>query len=187
MEAAGVGKLALEEGADIANMAIEVVEKNPKLIQTEGSFIGATKRVVDVEKLATKIRKVGDDILDLSEVAGGHTLEKHAGKGINKLTKRAAKDPLVKSASSFTDTRTAISAAQESLRNNAREIALWLRDNTSKDKLIIDFSHKYSIGYGVLKGNRTPIYDLTKSRMVLIKDAAQDIGFKILTTFPIVE
>jgi hypothetical protein len=32
LEAAGVGKITLEEGADIANMAIEAVEKNPELL-----------------------------------------------------------------------------------------------------------------------------------------------------------
>jgi len=35
LNAAGVGKLTLEEGTDIANMAINVVEKNPELIQAE--------------------------------------------------------------------------------------------------------------------------------------------------------
>ena len=88
LEVAGIGKITLEEGADIANMAIEVVEKNPKLIQTEGSFVGAVREIVDVEKLANKIRKVGDDILDLSEKAGGHGLEKHIGKTNDELILR---------------------------------------------------------------------------------------------------
>jgi len=46
-EAAGVGKLSLEEGVDAANMALEIVEKNPKLIKTEGSLFDAAKKVVN--------------------------------------------------------------------------------------------------------------------------------------------
>jgi hypothetical protein len=48
LEAAGVGKITLEEGADIANMAIEIIEKNPEIIQAEGSVIGAARRAVNL-------------------------------------------------------------------------------------------------------------------------------------------
>jgi hypothetical protein len=37
LEVAGIGKLMLEEGADIANMAIDIVEKNPELLASEQS------------------------------------------------------------------------------------------------------------------------------------------------------
>ena len=38
-----------------------------------------------------------------------------------------------------------------------------------------------------LKVKNIPIYNLTESRIVLLKDETQDIGFRILTTFPIVK
>jgi hypothetical protein len=166
-------------------MAIEVVGKNPKLVQSEGSFIGAAKEIVDVEKLAKKIRNVGDDILDLSEKAGGHGLEEHVGQTNQALIKRAMEGE-VSGASSFTNTRTAINAAKENLRNNAKEIAKWLKSDSVKPKAF-DFTHENPIGYGVPQGKKIPIYNLTESRIVLLKDEAQALGFKILTTFPIVE
>jgi hypothetical protein len=188
LEAAGIGKLTLEEGADVVNMAIEVVEKNPKLIQTEGSFLGATKQVVDVEKLANKIRKVGDDILDLSEKAGGHTLEKHVSQTVNDLTKRAAQDPTTSIASTFVNKHTAINAVKENLRDNAEEIAQWLKSNpASKSQLVVDCLHKHPVGSSVSKGNKTPIYDLIKSRVVIRPDPDNILGFKIITAFPIDE
>jgi len=185
-EAAGIGKISLEEGIDAANMAIEIVEKNPKLIQTEGSLFGATEYVIDVEKLAKKIRNVGNDILDLSEETGGHALEKHVGQTNNELIRRAIQDEV--GASSFPNTSTAIKAAKENLRDNAEEIAQWLKSNPSiKDQIVVEFEHEYPIGYGVSKGNKTPIYNLTKSRIVLRPEPNSELGFKILTTFPIVE
>ena len=57
-EAAGVGKISLEEGIDAANMAIEIVAKNPNLIKSEGSLLGATEYVIDVEKLAKKYARL---------------------------------------------------------------------------------------------------------------------------------
>lgn len=87
-------------------------------------------------------------------------------------------------ASSFTDTRTAINAAKENLRNNAKEVAQWLKSNPTKPK-VLEFSHKYEIGYGVQKGNMPPIYGLKKSRIILEKDSTQKLGFKIITAFPL--
>ena len=155
LEAAGVGKLTLEEGADVATMAIEVVEKNPKLIQTEGSFLGATKHVVDVEKLANKIRKVGDDILDLSETAGWTWTGRTCGTNESVLLIKRAMEGEVSGASSFTNTRTAINAAKENLRNNAKEIAEWLKNDSVKPKAF-DFTHENPIGYGVPQGKKYP-------------------------------
>jgi hypothetical protein len=102
-------------------------------------------------------------IFCISERAGGHMFEEHVGQTINELTKKAAKNSKIGAASSFPDTRTATKAVQENLRNNAEEIAQWLKSSSTDPKLTLDFSHKYPIGYGVSKGNKTPIYDLARS------------------------
>jgi hypothetical protein len=47
LNAAGVGKVTLEEGTDIANMAIEIVEKNPKLLAGKNSVTEAMHDVTN--------------------------------------------------------------------------------------------------------------------------------------------
>jgi hypothetical protein len=72
-EAAGVGKLSLEEGIDAVNMAIEVVEKNPKLLSQGESItqvmqdvandlkgIEVVKKIKQWEKLSVEqLKKIG--------------------------------------------------------------------------------------------------------------------------------
>lgn len=62
----------------------------------------------------------------------------------------------------------------------------WLKSDSVKPKAF-DFTHENPIGYGVPQGKKIPIYNLTESRIILLKDETQALGFKILTTFPIVE
>jgi superfamily II DNA helicase RecQ len=136
--------------------------------------------------VADKIRNVGDDILDVMENAGGHTLEKHVGRTNNELTRRAARDSTTDVASTFADRNTAINTVKENLRNNAAEIARWLKGNpSSKDHFVAEFLHENPVGHSVSKGNKTPTYDLTKSRVCLRPDPTNELGFKIITAFPI--
>ncbi len=128
-----------------------------------------------VRNIAQKIRKFGDDILDTMEEAGGHTLEKHVSQTINNLTKRAAQDPKVNVASSFIDKHSAINAVKENLRNNAEEIAGWLKSNpASKDQLVVDSLHKYPVGSSVSKGNKA-------SMIIKFKNAFLTESFRSLT------
>ena len=60
-----------------------------------------------LEEIAHKIRNVGDDILDIMEKLGGHTLEKHVGKPYDYLKKRIS-NTKKGSATTFTNKRTAI-------------------------------------------------------------------------------
>jgi hypothetical protein len=63
---------------------------------------------------------------------------------------------------------------------------LWLRDK-SRDDIIIKYSHSYSIGSGISKGKKNPFYDLTESKLVLRKDLSQELGFRIITAFPVIK
>jgi len=138
------------------------------------------------ERFVCKIRNIGDDILDVMERMGGHTLEKHVGKTNNELLKRVKQSLFIESASTFTNKRIAIKAVKENLRNNAEEIARWLVSNPPlNDQIVIEFLHKYPIGRSILKGKANPIYNLIKSKIVLKPDPTQNLGFKLLTAFPI--
>lgn len=68
----------------------------------------------------------------------------------------------------------------------AAEIAKWLNESDTGRK-IFDVSHMNSVGKGVLEDKKQVIYGLTDSRVVLIRDSTQELGFRILTGFPIVK
>lgn len=135
-----------------------------------------------VTQTINKIRKIGDDILDIMESAGGHTLQKHVSQTNEELIRRAIQEE-VDAATSFTNKSTAIQAVQHNLRTNCKEIAQWL-ESGSEARKIFDVESANSIGKGVLQDKSTVIYNLTKSRVVLVKDATQDLGFRIITAFP---
>jgi hypothetical protein len=190
-EVAGFGKLVIEEGSEAAAIADSAIQNDIAFFQEASEELASQKIKANfgelkwTENVAQKIRNIGDDILDVSEKAGGHTLERHVGKTNNELISRAAQGK-VDAASSFIDKHTAINAVQENLRNNSRDVAHWLKSNMTTPK-VFEFSHKHPVGLGVLGGKKNPIYDLTRSKVVLEKDATQALGFKILTAFPIME
>lgn len=70
------------------------------------------------------------------------------------------------------------------LRKNADEISKWLNEENSGRK-ILDAVHDYGIGKGALGDKKQVIYDLKKSRVVLLRDSSEELGFRMLTSFPI--
>ncbi|GMQ64322.1 RNase A-like domain-containing protein [Vallitalea maricola] len=170
---------------DEVGTLVKGVNKSSDLIKN----IDKTDEIIDgiksSKKLANSIRKVGNDILDIMESAGGHTLKKHVSRTNQELIKRAIKEN-VEAATSFINKSTAIKAVQENLRKNADEIADWL-SNSNKAKKTFEVIHNNPIGKGVLSDKKTVIYNLTKSKVVLVKDATQELGFRIITSFPVVK
>lgn len=113
------------------------------------------------------------------------TLERHVGKSNDELIKRAIQEN-VEAANSFTDKSTAIKVIQENLRKNADDIAEWLNESDTGRKMF-DVSHKNPIGKGALEDKKQVIYDLTNSRVILIRDTTNVLGFRILTGFPVIK
>jgi hypothetical protein len=191
VEVAGFGKLMVEEGAEVSAKAADFIKNDLTLFAKTTEPVSQQIKqklpsCISQKNIAQKIRNVGDDILDVMEKAGGHTLERHIGKRNSDLTKRIAKSPVVKSASSFTNKRMAIKSVKENLRNNADEIASWLMTNPTLDqKKSFDFLHSYHIGKGAIKSTKKAPCDLVKSRVVLIPNSTSELGFDILTAFPI--
>ncbi|MGM9968246.1 MAG: RNase A-like domain-containing protein [Rummeliibacillus sp.] len=168
---------------------------------------GSTHKIIEVDKTTIKdlaqkitangegskstggvspntVRNVDQNILDKMESAGGHTLERHVSKTNEDLIKRAIKEDV--DATSFKDKGTAIKAVQENLRKNADDIVQWLNE-TDAGRKIFDVSHKNPVGKGALEDNKQVINNLTDSRVVLVRDSTQELGFKILTSFPIIK
>lgn len=102
----------------------------------------------------------------------------------NELIKRAIKEN-IEASTSFTDKSIAIKAVKENLRKNINKIEDWL--NSDKGRAIFEVTHEYSIGKGIHEDRKHIIYELSNSRVILVKDTNSDLGFKILTAFPIIK
>lgn len=186
-EVAGFGKLMLEGGPECATKVTDAVKKELITCMEGQSAAQQARRVICsqkwLEEIAHKICNVGDDILDIMEKLGGHTLEKHVGKPYDYLRKRVS-NTKKGSATTFTNKRTAIDAVKENLKQNVEKISLWFT-NELEDELICEMSHAYSVGKGVFKAKKNPCYDLNSSKMLLRKDNQSPLGFRIVTAFPI--
>lgn len=184
VEVAGIGKVVIEDSAEAAvknDLCVLAKKVEDPLTKTSA---GITYSSEWMENIAYKIRNVGDDILDIMENAGGHALKEHVGLTSDELVLRAARVK-INAASSFPNKRTAINAVKENLRHNAQEIIQWLKNYTNDQKLSLNHSHNFPIGSGVPLGKKIPIHGLKNSRVVLKKDATMELGFKIITAFPI--
>ncbi|HDR4570981.1 RNase A-like domain-containing protein [Bacillus cytotoxicus] len=59
------------------------------------------------------------------------------------------------------------------------------RNEEKSGRTVFDVEHTYGIGKGVLEDKKQVLYNLNKSRVVLIKDNSSELGFRILTSFPL--
>jgi len=135
------------------------------------------------QTLGYKIRNVADNILDVMESAGGHTLEKHVSMTNNELISRAIDEGV--DATSFSNKSTAITCVQQNLRKNADEITNWLKNSLNQNPLVVECNHLHEMGYGAQAGSQHITYGLTSSKVFMVKDSTLDLGFKIITSYPI--
>ncbi|SMD03908.1 Haemagluttinin repeat-containing protein [Sporomusa malonica] len=175
----------LQQEVESLQDAREAVEGFTSGIKTVTGKIFTEIAALKVASKADTIRKVGNDILDQMEAAGGHTLERHVAQTNEELIKRAIQED-VEAATSFTDKSTATKAIQENLRKNADDIAKWLNESDT-GRAIFDVSNSFPVGKGVLQDSKHVIYDLGISRVVLVRDASQELGFRVLTGFPVIK
>jgi hypothetical protein len=189
VEVAGFGKLIIEEGPECATKIGDAVKNDLILCIDNQSAAQQARRIICpqkwAEEVAHKIRNVGDDILDIMEKAGGHTLEKHVGKTHQELLSRS-RGVDKNTISTFANKRIAIDVVKENLKHNAEEISVWLSNNKGLDeKKVFHCSHKYTIGNGIMKGKKNGVCELFDSKIVLLPDAKFSCGFKILTAYPV--
>ena len=182
----GKGEQSAEVVLTAENIPVKCTEEIASLMENTEKVSGGAKAtsVKCPEDIAKKIRNVGDDILDVMEKAGGHTLERHVAKTNAELFARSLKIK-AEAITTFSNKRMAINTVKESLKNHAEKISTWLSKSMS-DELILESSHLHSIGNGIFKGKKSPFYNLTNSRIVLKKDLSCELGFKIVTAFPII-
>lgn len=190
VEVAGFGKLIIEEGATTSAKATDIIKNDLALFAKNNQTISQQiknkiTQFKSLENIIQQIRNVGDDILDIMEKAGGHTLKKHVGKTYDDLFLRAMRDT-GDTISTFANKRTAIKAIKENLKHNADEIASWLITNPPHNsKKAFDFLHSYPIGEGIIKGKKNALHSLNESIIVLTPCSTNEFGFEIVTSYPI--
>ena len=115
--------------------------------------------------------------------AGGHTIERHIGKSDSWLQKRAATLPPQYEASSFADTAIANLTQARVIKENKVEISNFL-NNDEQSRLILEIEMSREIGKVVNRSGK--VWTTRQARIVIIKEASE-LGYKILTSFPIRE
>ena len=189
VEIAGFGKLIIEEGAEISTKAADIIKNDFALFAKSTQPVSQQIKqklpsFISPKNIIQKIRNIGDDILDVMEKAGGHTLEKHVGKTYDDLFLRAM-EGINDTITTFSSKRTAINAVKENLKHNADEIASWLATQPPLNKnKSFDFLHSYSIGTGIIKGKKNGLSPLSKSKIILVPCSSNEFGFEIITSFP---
>src|SRR5690606_36869916 len=111
--------------SDITSIGVEMKslsEVRPQLFAGKGNMKERGKIEPNV------LRNVDNNILDIMELAGGHTIERHVSKTSQELIRRAIKED-VDAATSYANKAIATKAVQENLRKNANEIAKWLNES----------------------------------------------------------
>ena len=119
-------------------------------------------------------------------MAGGHTLDPakaHVGATDEQMLHRLATDSRADRVSSFYDQDHAERAVAENLAANKHDIDSWLQGGKFRRRLV--FVHDHAVGRTALMKDGAPWFqDVTRSRVVLERDATMPLGFKVLTSFP---
>lgn len=117
------------------------------------------------------------------ELYGGHTLGKHSDIQLLALKTRLRTED-IRYATSFWDMEVAIAVAQGLMRKYYdSKISYWLK-NDYDDCLPLTGRFCKTVGYGFKKGEERLEENLKKARLILMKDAKTDWGFRILTSYP---
>ncbi|MDS0527709.1 polymorphic toxin-type HINT domain-containing protein [Clostridium sp. SHJSY1] len=124
----------LEETERIYNLSVEGY--NTYYVSEIGLLVHNDGCPVKIVINPKTIHNVGDDVLDIMESKGGHTLERYVSKSNEDLIKRAIKED-VEAATCYTNKINAIKAVQENLRKNADKISKWLNEESGGKKILM--------------------------------------------------
>ena len=171
---------------------------NPVMYFDPSGFVSLCPMKYQPGTSPDELRKIDADIIDQMDKNGGHIQQRHVGKSNEFLLNRAAKERL--DATSFSNKRTATKAIQENIRKNADQISNWLNNPKANYPLTLETTHQYPIGYGVKttsgvmrgkklypKASKNVTYDLTSSKVFIVKDPQMPNKYKIITAYPVID
>lgn len=117
------------------------------------------------------------------ERLGGHTLARHVGRSDDDLRARLAKEPRIRTASTYTDRQTAEEVVAETLSRESRRVAAWAARRSPRPNLALDYRGRPArpIGRSLARRDGTvrPAFDA----VVVLKDDGRG-GWFVLTSYP---
>ena len=57
----------------------------------------------------------------------------------------------------------------------------------SKQYFLSEWSHSYEVGYGVAAGSKNMTYGIKETQLYLVKDLSSNLGFKMITGYPLMK
>jgi hypothetical protein len=127
--------------------------------------------------------ELGGGRYDLSrdEERGGHTLDKHVGRGDEELRQRLERERNISAASTWTDRAVAEETVGAALRQEQRKIDGWQNRGYPRANLTLHFDAGRVIGRSMRHGD-TNSSPCTSAVIVLKADGLE--SFYVLTTYP---
>ena len=89
-----------------------------------------------------------------------------------------------KGATTYISKETATKSAKDVLSKNANDIVEWLNNSTDA-RLTIKTEHSFDVGNGVLKNTDTLVEGLRKTVTVIERTNDNELGFRIITSYPV--
>ena len=111
---------------------------------------------------------------------GGHTRQRHIGKSVSWLQKRAASLSPDYEASTFNTNGNANLTQARAIKENKEKINAWLK--TKESRLVLQKTMDREIGTVVNRSGK--VWNTKRVRIVLTKDSSK-LGYKVLTSYPV--
>jgi hypothetical protein len=143
----------------------------------------APRFAAQVARTGAQSRLVPGGGLAAHEASGGHTLARHVGLSDEQLAARLATQQRVPAASTFASRSVAEGAIGQALTSRATAVEQWLAGSNAR--LAFDAPLSSTVGRTLVRGAQSPVSSSTV-RVVLVRDAAFQSGYRILTAFPVV-
>ncbi len=121
----------------------------------------------------------GKGLLRRHDAAGGHTIERHAGRTVSQLQHRLDTER-IPIASSFPDERAAENVVQRILSGHSADIDQWLAQGGRKQT----FDGVFDRTTGVTLDRAGAVTDVHGARVVLVRDPSMPEGYRIQSAFP---
>ena len=166
----------------IVEASMLAVNSFSKLKLKYANKINKVDEIEEIAESVSKLKNIGDDILDVMESSGGHTINRHVGKSKEYLIERS-KNLRGKGATTYINKDIATKSVKDVLSKNSNDIVEWL-NNSSDARLTIKTDHSFDIGNGVLKNTDTLVEGLRKTVTVIERTSDNEFGFRIITSYP---
>lgn len=176
--------MTIVAGNKVAKGAVKFAEFSKQMVQEFGEQVKPKLLELYQESIEKVFGKRKD--LELDELLGGHTIERHVGKSDNWLRNRLLSEPEIKTASTFRNEAVANRTIAQFVKQNRAEIEAWLKSGEHRfEKDIISNETIGSIlsrGKGGAPLNKS--IETNKARISIVRDNTPQ-GWHVQTSFPI--